>query len=508
MNLKDFFIENKEILMLLLFYMLLYSFNLDKFPVVTGDENWFINPAYDLVVFGKMGTTMIYGFYNIANFTYWQPPMYILLLATSFKLLGFGIVQARLVSVFLGFLTVIFTYQFGFKLYNKKIGLLSSLLLISNPVFFLISRTARMEIAVACFMVIALYCAVIALKNSKKNYYFASAFFATLALLSHPNGIIAIFAVSIIILVEKTDFSMLKFNLNFNEIFVFILGLILPLICYMWYISLDLTAFKGQFMANIGASPSNLLDNLIMEPTRYIELFWGLVNYDGILLTCVVFVIVAVLSILGLYYLVRDRKFSGKFLLIVLIINMGVLSFLVYHKYFIYLGLTLPYLSILITLTIKDKIKFQINKEGIISVIIVILWVTLIIGNFIFIATFLEKKKDYDYIAIEQEVHKYIPSGCVVVGDHNYWMALQNDYKYYGRERVYGSQKFQQNQIKTENMLADLNVDYILFDDLWAYDDDYIMNFVNQNCTLISEIPSNYTNGFGIVKVYKVKKSF
>jgi 4-amino-4-deoxy-L-arabinose transferase-like glycosyltransferase len=161
MRIKTFIAQNKEILILLLIYAVLYSFNLDKFPVISGDENYFLNPAYDLVMFGKMGTSMIYGFYNIANFTYWQPPVFILLMAASFKLFGFGIVQARMVSVFLGFLTVLFIYLLGLKLYNKKIGLLASFLLVLNPLFFLVSRTARMEIAVACFMVIALYFTVL-----------------------------------------------------------------------------------------------------------------------------------------------------------------------------------------------------------------------------------------------------------------------------------------------------------------------------------------------------------
>jgi len=496
-RIKRFSFQNKEIIILLLIYVVLYSFNLGKFPVVNGDENWFINPAYDLATFGKMGTTMIYGSCNLANFTYWQPPVFILLMATSFKLLGFGVIQARLVSVSLGFLTVLFTYLLGFKLYNKKIGLLTSLALISNPLFFMVSRNARMEIAVACFMIIALYFTFLALKEFKIGYYFASAFFAMLAFLSHPNGLIAILSVVIIILAEKIDFKTLKFNLNLNEIGAFISGILLPLIPYALYISLDFAAFKGQFMGNIARSPSNPLSNILVEPTRYINLFWWLNQYNGLFLAFLVLALVVILTVLGLYYLSREGRFGRKFLLIVLMVNIGVFAVLVYHKFFIYLGLTIPYLSIIMALTLKNKIKFKMNRRSIMSVIIIVLWFMLIVGNCIFIISFLEKTKDYDYMRIEYEVQKYIPHGSIVVGDHNYWIALHDKYKYYGRENVN----------KTNEMMMDLRAEYILYDNIWAMEDDYIEIFINQNCTLIAEIPSNDTAGFGITKVYQVKRT-
>ena len=501
MRLKNYLFQNKEIIILLLAYVLLYSFNLDKFPVINGDENWFINPAYDLAMFGKMGTSMIYGSYNIANFTYWQPPVFILLMATSFKLFGFGIMQARMVSVSLGFLTVLFTYLLGLKLYNKKIGILASLLLILNPLFFMISRNARMEIAVACFMVVALYCTFLALKESKLGYYFAAAFFATLSFLSHPNGLIAILSVFLIILIEKIDFKslkMLKLNISFNELFVSIAGVIIPLIPYALYISLDFEAFKGQFMGNIVVSPSNPLSNIIAEPTRYINLYCWLTQYNGLFPAFFVLFLTVVLTVLGLYYLVRGEKFSGKFLFIALMVNIGVFAVMVYHKYFIYLGIIIPYLSIIMALTLKDKIHLKMNKKGILSCFTIVLWLMLIMSNCIFLTSFLEKTKNYDYMEIEYEVQKYIPPGSVVVGDHNYWIALHDEYRYYGRENVN----------KTREMMRDLKAEYLLFDSTWAIEDDSIESFINQNCTLIAEIPGNDTAGFGITKVYQIKRTY
>lgn len=507
MRIKNFLLQNKEILLILLVYIVLYSFNIDKFPVISGDENYFLNPAYNLAYLGTMGTTMIYGFYNIASFTYWQPPVYFLLLAVCFKLFGFGVVQARMFSVFFGLLTVSFTYLLGSKLYNKKIGLLASFLLIINPLFFYISRTARMEVTVVCFMVIAVYFTFLALNDSKIVYYFTAALFSMLSFLSHPNGVIAVLFVVLIILMEKIDFKQFKLNLSFNKVLAFILGMVAPLIPYLLYVSQDLTDFKGQFMMNVGSSPSNPLKNVFLEPTRFVELYWWFVRYDGVGLTFIVFAVACILTALGLYYIVCNRNFSDKFLLLILMVAMGVFSVLVYHKYFIYLALILPYLSIVIALTFKDKLIFQIrkiNKKGIMSVFIVFLWVVLIVGNGFFIDNFLEKTKDYDYYSIGCEVEKYIPPGSVVMGDHNYWIALQDKYTYYGRE----------TPNRTSDMLVDLNIQYILFDydwgrgNIWTNEDKYIENYVKENCTLIAVIPASDIDGFGMTKIYKVNRYY
>lgn len=260
---------------------------------------------------------------------------------------------------------------------------------------------------------------------------------------------------------------------------------------------MDLKAFTGQFMDNIGESPSNPIDNIITEPTRFINLYHWLVSYQGEVLTLVVFAAAFTLMIVGLFYMVRERNFGDKFLLIILIVNFVVLSALLYRKYFIYLGIIMPYFSILIALTFKDKIHLEMNKKGILSISILVLWLVLIIGNCMLLDNFLEKTKDYNYMEIKEEVQKYIPPGSIVVGNHNYWIALHDKYNYYGLERF---------QINTSDMLKDLKAEYILFEDLWA-DDEATVNFVNQNCTLVAVIPANDTHGFGIIKVFWVKNA-
>ena len=494
-NFKKFIIQNKEIIILLSFFILIYSFNLDKFPKVWTDEAWFINPAYALATHGILGTTMKAG--GIANYTYWQPPVFFLLLATSFKLFGFGIIQARMVSVFLGFLTVLFTYLLGKRLYNKKIGLLASLLLISNPLFFYICRQSRMDIAVACFTLIALYYILIALKDSKPVFYFVSSFFAMLALLSHPNGLMGIIAIILIILVYKVDIKGFKLNLKLKEIIFFISGIILPLVPYLYYISLDFPEFKGQIGSNIGSSTSNILTNIISEPTRYITLLTFLNGIEGILLKFMI-VTAFILTIWGLYYILKEKGFNEKFLIIILLTHLILFTVVVNMKLnYWYLGIILPYWMILIVLPFKNKINL-LKDRSIKSTFLKVLFVTFLIVNFFGIYYILANSNDYNYLQIEEEVQKYIPEGSVVVGEPAYWIALNGKYTYYDH---YGA---------NVTNFREWGVDYLLYDSYWenfnkkSKNEIAIRKFIKQNTTLVGIIPYGPNIGLGPIKVYRV----
>lgn len=141
------------------------------------------------------------------NFTYWQPPVYLLLLALSFKIFGFGVIQGRIVSVLLGLISILFTYAIAEELYNKHVGIIAVSLLTFNFLFFFVAREMRMEIAVACFTLIGIYLIILGLNKSNLIYYILSGLFAMLALLSHPNGLISIITIYVIIFVYKHSIS-------------------------------------------------------------------------------------------------------------------------------------------------------------------------------------------------------------------------------------------------------------------------------------------------------------
>ena len=490
---KNLFKRNKEIIAILFLFIIIYSFNLDKYPLIWTDESWFINPAFTFVTQGFLGTTSIPNFYNIAHFTYWQPPVYFLLLAVSFKLFGFGITQARMVSVMLGFFTVLFTYLLGKELYTKKIGLIASILLISNPLFFFVSRDVRMDIAVACFTLIALYFILIALKRSKNIYYFYSGFFAMLSSLSHPDGLFSMASIALICCIYKFDVN-IKHNFNLKELFYFILGPIILVMPYLYYISLNFPAFLGQFTSNITNSASGPLNNIILEFIRYGCLIYFYVNTEGWILTIIISLISIFLAFYGAFYILKNKKEIGaKFLAIVLSVHLVLFAVIVVQKYSAwYFGIILPYWSILIALLFKGRFNY---KKSIQNGIMVLLIAYVVINTFgilnIFVTT-----GNYNPHSIQYEVPQYIPNGSVVVGDATFWLDLHDNYTYY--------------DYRPNSSFKEPDVQYILYDDYWAThqnstDHADIKEFLDNKCTLITEIPKNPNIKISPIKIYKVK---
>lgn len=499
---KQLLNNNKEIIIVLFLFITVYSFNLDKYPYIWSDEAWFTNAAFTLATQGFLGTTMMPNFYNISHFTYWQPPVYLVLLAVSFKLFGFGIIQARMVSIVLGFFTVLFTYLFGRDLYNKRVGLIASLLLISNPLFFFVSRDARMDIAVACFTLIALYFLLLAFKKSKNTYYFYSGFFAMLSLLSHPNGLFGIISIVLIYCIYKTDFKNFKLNFRLKEVSYLILGPILLAVPYLIYISMDIPAFIGQFNANILNSATTPLINIFTEITRYQILFNFYVVNSNLLNLIIISIVSVLLALFGLFYVVKDKNLNGKFLVTILSIYLISFTIIVSQKIaFWYLGIILPYLSLLIAIPFKERFYQKKNIYAILTVLIALY----VISNIFTISNIFLISKDYDYQAIEYDVQKYVPNGTVIAGATSYWIPLHDSYSYYSSFAVHANYNLSVSCFKK------LNIKYILYDTSWAsISTSQFKEYLHDNCTLIAEVSQNVSLppnlNVNSIKIYKINK--
>ena len=73
--------------------------NLANHPTLTDDEMWVFSSAYKLAKHGVFGTDMFGGFFQAESHYYFNMPLHHFVMAGAFKLLGYGIVQARLVGV-------------------------------------------------------------------------------------------------------------------------------------------------------------------------------------------------------------------------------------------------------------------------------------------------------------------------------------------------------------------------------------------------------------------------
>ena len=114
-----------------------------------GDEGYWIYNARSLVLFNQFSLDKF--FHDLA-----AAPIFSLFSLLSFSIFGVGFWQARLISAISGILIVFFTYKIGLG-FNKKIALLSALLVSTNILLLLHNRLAVGESLSYLFLTISFY---------------------------------------------------------------------------------------------------------------------------------------------------------------------------------------------------------------------------------------------------------------------------------------------------------------------------------------------------------------
>ena len=453
--------ENKYLALLTIIYLVLYTFNLAKYPHVWGDEAFLCNPAYNLITEGRFGTSILQGWNNIENNTFSLPPVYYLFLGISFKIFGLGVTQGRIISVAFGLISLLFAYKIANKLYNKKIGLITVSLLMFNPVMFLAGREMRMEIAVTAFVLISVYLLIIGLENNSKYYFLFSGIFGGLAILSHPNGL------HIFIFVPILLFFILKNKKSDKQIGLFLGGGILISIPYILYILTDLSGFYSQFSTNVGYSGLNILHNIQYEPIRYIRY----INlYGGTIIEIPNWFLIKLLLIGGLigytlYYILTRREYGDKIILTFTISWCIFISLFTSYN-ILYLCIVFPFVSIMLASLFyktKESPSRQYNVKKHIHRIVSIMLLGFLIVNIIYCPTLLYATKDYDYYQITDEIRNIIPENATVIAPGKLWIGMY-DYEYHAYQvinlRMMNGEEFC-------DIMEDLSPEYMILDEIW-----------------------------------------
>ncbi len=116
------------------------------------DEGFYIHNARNLVLFGRLRTDE---FNNMLIM-----PLLHLAQVVVFKILGVGLVQARLISVVAGLLTVVILGDTLRRMYGARVAMLGILLFGLDHVLILYSRLALMDTPAALLVVSAFWCLV------------------------------------------------------------------------------------------------------------------------------------------------------------------------------------------------------------------------------------------------------------------------------------------------------------------------------------------------------------
>jgi 4-amino-4-deoxy-L-arabinose transferase-like glycosyltransferase len=209
------------------------------------DEAGYANPGYNLLHSGKMGLTLFalpdYLPVSTAQRIYAQTPLYFVVTAAFFRIVGFGLTQVRLFSVFWGLVTLFAWFTIVRSLTKSAAPALLVMGLISVDYFFLFGAShGRMEI-----MCVGLGSAGLAMyMHWRRTHLLRAAFWgnmlAGLAVLTHPASLV--WVVGMLLAMLMLDWRSLSVKL----LAMGALPYLIAGVAWGSYISQDPAAFREQ----------------------------------------------------------------------------------------------------------------------------------------------------------------------------------------------------------------------------------------------------------------------
>tara|TARA_Y100000034_G_scaffold136803_1_gene215933 strand:- start:2908 stop:4758 length:1851 start_codon:yes stop_codon:yes gene_type:complete len=125
-----------------------------------------------------------------------HPPLVLLTIALSFFIFGKSLITAHLVILIFAFLTLFFTYLLASHLYNEKVGIIASILLLFSSLFFAQSGTINLDTPLAAFTVMTIYFVI---RNNTFGYLLSG----ILLVLTKDPGVLTIVAILFYIILKN-----------------------------------------------------------------------------------------------------------------------------------------------------------------------------------------------------------------------------------------------------------------------------------------------------------------
>lgn len=178
---------------------------------------------WDEAIYAKISKNMvvnkeyIFQTWKLNSFWYEKPPLFMWFMAFFMNFIGFNSLSAKLPSAIFGFLTVIITYIFAKKLFNRFVGFMAGFSLLTTMHFLYYSRMAMTDITNLFFITSSVYFYYQAKSNNLFKHYLFSGVFIGLAVMTKgvvglvPFGIIGLYEVYLFISKQqKVSTNLLK----------------------------------------------------------------------------------------------------------------------------------------------------------------------------------------------------------------------------------------------------------------------------------------------------------
>jgi len=244
-------------------HMLISLFYRDLITSILKNRDFSFTKAYDFSFSYLVHYPKLQVFY---------PPLYHLVTGSmSYSILGVSSFAARFTNFIFGILSFVVLYIFSSKFIGKKSAFISVLVFSLNPTTLSYMRLAMKDFAAIFFSLLCMLTFLIAQKNKKPKYFFASGVLASLAVLSDRSGLVLLPTTLALFLLKKD---------KLKNILIFFLSSSILLIPYSLVIlkigGLELSLFVYQAYGFLTETP---LERLILLSPIFFVLFLSLTIY-------------------------------------------------------------------------------------------------------------------------------------------------------------------------------------------------------------------------------------
>lgn len=430
--------KNKPFYLFIIFFILVlfYFYRIADFPFIRVDESWVTQASHSLANEGYFGSPMFKGYYNLEGVTHINPPLYYLCLGGVFKIFGTGVIQGRILSMFFSFLSVfvffkIIKYQFPDIDYSIRI--LSGILILSSPIFYIFAKTIRPEALIFLFSLLTYYLIVRAIREKDKVFIFLAGMTSALSMLSNVSGAFIFIYVFILICIE-----------NYKYIIFYLTGFSIPSFVYFLWIMQDFSAFYGQVIIFRSSEAVSLTSK-----------FYGMIDFlmskAKVTLYLLYLIIIMVFS-----KIINVNKIDKHYLkyYFLPIVSFLILMFLTTHAGPLYFSILIPFVALnFIYLYSKTT-----NKLCILSVTVL-----LIIVNFFGLFTYHNLYSSFNYNKYINRLVANIPAGATVLGPTSCYIGLANKpytYRAFDNPNITKSKTLE----KLIPVIQDIGTEYIVVD--------------------------------------------
>ncbi len=389
------------------------------------DESWYAGPAYSLAHGDGMRDPAI-GPNDLENHFDARPPGTAMVIAGAFRMFGEGQVAARLGSVLAGLLVVLLVYVLARDVIGDEGAVLAMLVLATDNLLVLVSRTARPEALTTLFVMLAL----LAVKQYRTRpsllWPLSSGLLAAAGTMFHITllGYLCSISLLAVVLDVRRKIMPLRGLLAFAG--AYLVGLT-PFAIWILHAPLGREGFREEYLSRAGGASLGV--KFLHEAHRYADLLGFNILHGHGLDRLPLRLPIPLLFLTASYLLWRYRR--NWFWVEVLLLLPTILWLIdTVNKSSRYLALLSPVFALAIGAGVA-AVQGRVLLHRVMAVAAALVVVAQLGAN----AVLLRAARSADYTHVAEELRSVVPAGQTVYGTITFWLAFR-DYPYISYERT------------------------------------------------------------------------